>query len=352
MNIPTDMRPLGGVKSVLPEGYTRLEFLASDGVAAMALPFESKNKSFVCEHTLGMPKATSGLYVYGGTSVSDGYGIRYYANLQGLSFTGSDRIGNGTFLRGEKYKILWKVTRNEAGNFIFGLEYNGEVLKKITQRYNQYWENVYYVFASTNYETRIGGATYDLTISIEGKLTYHVVPAIDPTGEPCMFDRVSKQPFRNSGSGSFIAGVGTVAQLTALLRNLPASGGTLTLSLPAEANTPEVAEALQACHDTKGWTLTVHEYRPAAVTSVSKSSTAAAATYSLRRVREVVWCRKAQTEMGSYVDTTGARYNIEHCVAIFGPQGQDPMAYGYEPYDNVAQAAEQWGLTLEEPPVF
>ena len=60
----------GGYK--LPAGYTRLEFLASDGVAAMALPFESKNKSFVCEHTLGMPKATSGLYVYGGTAVSVG----------------------------------------------------------------------------------------------------------------------------------------------------------------------------------------------------------------------------------------------------------------------------------------
>ena len=321
----------GGYK--LPAGYTRLEFLASDGVAAMALPFESKNKSFVCEHTLGMPKATSGLYVYGGTSVSDGYGIRYYANLQGLSFTGSDRIGNGTFLRGEKYKILWKVTRNEAGNFIFGLEYNGATLSQRQQTFNQYWENVYYVFGSTKYETRIGGATYELTISIEGKLTYHVVPAIDPTGEPCMFDRVSKQPFRISGSGSFIAGVGTVAQLTALLRNLPATGGALTLSLPAEANTPEVAEQLQACHDTKSWTLTVHEYRPAA-----------AATYSLRRVREVVWCRKTQTEMGSYVDTTGARYNIEHCVAIFGPQGQDPMAYGYTPFDSVEQAAEEWGL--------
>lgn len=337
MNIPTDMRPLGGVKSLLPEGYTRLEFLASDGVAAMALPFESKNKSFVCEHTLGMPKATSGLYVYGGTSVSDGYGIRYYANLQGLSFTGSDRIGNGTFLRGEKYKILWKVTRNEAGEFIFGLENDGKVLKEITQSYNQYWRNVYYVFGSTNYNTLIGGTAYEVTISIEGELTCHAVPAIAPTGEPCMFDRVSKQPFRNSGGGSFIAGVGTVAQLTALLRNLPASGGTLTLSLPAEANTPEMAKALQACHDTKGWTITVHEYRPAA-----------AATYSLRRVRSVVWCRKEQAEHGSYVDTTGARYNIEHCVAIYGEYGNAPATYGYEPFDSMEQAAVEWGFDLIE----
>lgn len=337
MNIPTDIRPLGGLKNLLPAGYTRLEFLASDGSATMELPFESKNKSFVCAHTLGMPKATSGLFAYGGTAVSSGYAIIYRAANQGFTFVGGDYIGSGKFLRGEKYKILWKVTRNEEGKFIFSLENDGKVLKEITQSYNQYWRNVYYVFGSTNYNTLIGGTAYEVTISIEGELTCHAVPALAPNGIPCMFDRVSKQSFINSGSGSFIAGVGTVAQLTGLLRNLPASGGTLTLSLPAEANTPEMAEALQACHDTKGWTITVHEYRPAA-----------AATYSLRRVRSVVWCRKEQAEHGSYVDTTGARYNIEHCVAIYGEYGNAPATYGYEPFDSMEQAAEEWGFDLIE----
>lgn len=324
---------LGGGKNDLPAGYTRVEFLSSDGSASVELPFESKNKSFVCEHTLGTPKATSGLYVYGGTAVSDGYGIRYHADRQGLSFKGTDRIGNGTFLRGEKYKLLWKVTRNEEGKFIFGLEYNGATLSEFQQAFNQYWHNVYYVFGSTNYNARIGGAAYEVKISIEGKRTCHVVPALALDGAPCMYDLVSKQPFRNSGSGSFIAGVGTVAQLTTLLRRLPATGGELTLSLPAEANTPEVAEQLQRCHDTKGWTLTVHEYRPAA-----------AATYSLRRVRSVVWCRKAQTEHGGYVAEDGTRWQIDRCVAIFGIHGQDPADYGYTPFDSVEQAAEQWGL--------
>lgn len=186
------------------------------------------------------------------------------------------------------------------------------------------------------------GCVWAAAISYEKNILRQYVPALDPAGTPCMFDLVSKQPFKNVGSGQFVAGIGTVAQLTILLRNLPATGGALTLSLPAEANTPEVAEALQACHDTKGWTLTVHEYRPAA-----------AATYSLRRVREVVWCRCEQTEHGSYVDSAGTRWQVERCAAIFGALGQNPTAYGYEPFDSVDAATAYWEITpyveTEEP---
>ena len=162
----------------------------------------------------------------------------------------------------------------------------------------------------------------------------NLVPYLAPNGEPCLYDTISKRAFKNSGTGSFIAGVGTVAQLSTLLSHLPATGGALTLSLPAEANTPEVADMLQACHDTKGWTLTVHEYRPAA-----------AATYSLRRVRDCVWCRKIQSPHGNYTDSAGTCWLVECCVAIFGPLGQAPSAYGYEPFDSEKTAVEEWRLS-------
>ena len=163
---------------------------------------------------------------------------------------------------------------------------------------------------------------------------YEFVPVLDPAGEPRMFDLVTREPFRNAGSGQFVAGVGTLAQLSTLLQRLPVTGGTLTLSLPAEANTPEVADMLQACHDTKGWTLTVYEYRPAAT-----------ATYSLRRVRSVIWCRREQGTNGGFIDETGARWQIDRCAAIFGSHGNDPTAYGYTPFHSVDEAAAHWELT-------
>lgn len=336
MNIPTDMRPLGSVKNELPAGYTLLTFLESDGAATMELPFESKNKSFVCEHTLGMPKTTSGEYAYGGRKVSAGYGIMYRAANQCLFFTGQDYIGSGTFLRGGKYKIQWEVALNEEGKFIFSLAHAGKTLAQIQQSFNQYWLNVYNVFSSTNNGAKIGGATYELTINIEGASVKYV-PAIDRNGLPCLYGIEARTPYYNSGSGAFIAGVDTVAQLATLLKRLPATSGSLSLSLPAEANTPEVADMLQQCHDTKGWTLTVYEYRPAT-----------AVTYSLRRVREVVWCRKQNAEYGNYLDDDGKHWHIERCAAIFGILGQNPAAYGYEPFESVEEAVIQWGLALIE----
>lgn len=49
------------------------------------------------------------------------------------------------------------------------------------------------------------------------------IPAIDSTGEPCMYDKVSKQSFYNSNEGSspFIIGVDTKIQLRAIVQSLP-----------------------------------------------------------------------------------------------------------------------------------
>lgn len=185
------------------------------------------------------------------------------------------------------------------------------------------------------------GRVYEIDISAGAKTASMLRSAVDANGVVCFYDLKAQQPLYNNfgDRARLIAGVGSVAQLTTLLRNLPSTGGKLIISLPAEANTPEVADMLQACLDTKGWTLTVYEYRPAA-----------AATYSLRRVREIVWCRKEQTEYGSYVDNFGTRWQIDRCVAIFGPYGQDPAAYGYEPFDSAEQATEEWGLVPYEYP--
>ena len=239
------------------------DFLESDGVASMELPFESKNKSFVCEHTMGMPKATSGLFAYGGTAVSSGYAIVYRAANQGFMFAGNDWIASGKFLRGEKYKILWKVTRNEAGKFIFGLYHDGKVLKELTQSYNQYWRNIYYVFGSTNYNTRIGGAAYELTISIEGKLTCHGVPAIDLTGAPCLYDTVSRQNFYNADTtgSAFIVGFDTIKKAAVSLSKLPVTtDGTLTVSLPSEAEEDTWVDGAIDIATKRGWTI-ITQYR-------------------------------------------------------------------------------------------
>ena len=332
------LRLLGQGENALPAGYTPLAFLGCTGTQYIdtSLPLNNGSELTVdCEIT-NDPAINSG-GVFGaqeGSSTRDRVGWSEYvrgshvADFHGWVFWGW--VSEDTVLPApttERHRVQLSQS---------GLYYNGNKVKDLSTVAAFQTSLTCWLFARNRQDVtgpKYHGKIYSFTFAQDGKPKLNFMPCVDDMGEPCMFDRVSLQPYRNLGTGAFIAGVGTVAQLTALLRRLPSTGGTLTLSLPAEANTPDVADKLQACHDTKGWTLTVHEYRPAA-----------AATYSLRRVREVVWCRREQSDLGSYVDATGTRWQIERCAAIFGRLGNDPTAYGYTPFDSVEQAAESWEL--------
>lgn len=323
--------------SALPAGYTRLEFLRADG-----------NQWIVSPSAGSAARGARARYSYDTDSGAAGWAFCAFAGGTSDIF-GAMRTGVGMaspWLYGwqgiPSLEVGGEVVENGKVYEVF-LNFRNDMLIRLRTPSGSYHSALKTPAKQTSAPVHIGGIAgtpqnlrgniylYQETQGAE--IGHSMLPAIDPTGEPCMYDLVTRRAYKNNGTGQFVAGVGTVAQLTNLLRNLPATGGTLTLSLPAEANTPEVAEQLQACHDSKGWTLTVLEYRPAPV-----------ATYTLRRVREVVWCRREQSALGSYVDATGKSWHLERCAAIFGRLGNDPTAYGYTPYDSVEQAAEVWEL--------
>lgn len=123
-----------------------------------------------------------------------------------------------------------------------------------------------YIFTS-NYNTQfdIKGNLYTAAFSDGEKKIFDAVMAIAPTGQPCMYDKVTKRPFYKSGSGSFIVGM-TVEQARKLGK-LPADATTkkLTVSLPASIVDGETVTdaAVQAALDAaaaKGWTITIQTY--------------------------------------------------------------------------------------------
>ena len=48
------------------------------------------------------------------------------------------------------------------------------------------------------------GRIYNATISQGNAIESNYVPALDPTGAPCMFDLVTRKPFYNAGTGDFV----------------------------------------------------------------------------------------------------------------------------------------------------
>ena len=165
----------------------------------------------------------------------------------------------------------------------------------------------------------------------DGTEMANYIPAVDKNGVPCMFDKISKQPFYNSGTGQFI--IGMTLEQARNLDKLPKTGGTLTVSLPSNyAEDEDVISALVTAR-ANGWTLTIQTYTPEAEATTT--------TFGMRRI----WVRKAQDENGFYVDTNGTRYQVEWCVEIYSPENKTPDQYGYEMFRNVESAIEYWGLS-------
>ena len=321
MSIASNLSPVG-YRALLPAGYTRIDFLGADNEAYIKTDYVPE---VGCEIWCTQKIQRNSRATFGAGDTYPNFLVLVYDS-------GSQKGYMGFFNNKPAAQLPWNLERHTMHFKADGTITDGSNSTRVEFEGTRTGTPLYLFTRADNLSVRTTCKIYNL--KIKHTRSIELVPAIDPAGLPCMYDIVTNKPFYNTGKGAFIAGVSTVGQLTALLYRLPATGGKLTLSLPAEANAPEVAEAMQACYDTKGWSITVHEYR---------SSTAA--TYSLRRVREVVWCRRVWDEFGGYVDLIGNRVRLERCAAIFGEHGSAPEEYGYTPFDSVEQAAEEWDLT-------
>lgn len=107
------------------------------------------------------------------------------------------------------------------------------------------------------------GRIFEAKMSQQHTLVLDFIPVLDPSGEPCMYDTVTGQPFRNNGTGQFIAGF-TMSQAEDLGSLIPANT-TLTVSFPWEASLVQhnsrVEYSLKQARD-KGCTISVQYREP------------------------------------------------------------------------------------------
>lgn len=169
-------------------------------------------------------------------------------------------------------------------------------------------------------------------IEIDGTLAANYISALDKHGIPCLFDQISKQPFYNSGTGQFI--VGMTMNQALKLSTLPATGGTLTISLPTGYESDAGVMAALETARANGWTLTVQTYTPEAEAS-------AVATFGMRRI----WVRKTQDENGAYIDADEKRWQVDRCVEMYTPDGSTPDQHGYELFRSQEAAVAYWELS-------
>ena len=96
----------------------------------------------------------------------------------------------------------------------------------------------------------------------------------------------------------------------------------------------ELLAAIDAATD-KGWTVTIQW-----------NGTATSSTFALRPTpTPPVYTKCVQNEYGLYVDATNARYSVEWGHIITSPDGKSPEELGYQQFNSLEEALNQWGLT-------
>lgn len=341
----------GGVKSELPAGYLRAEWLESPSaynaqtLALFDLATEDitpeDSVRYETEHYFTQLPIITSVEGWGENKCNLFWG--YYPSDVGWCVA-IDGIANHSTQPGNAYaneNIMYSVPPPEKKWFRHTIHLTSDRLKvyldgEAVVDFDIEWHKdaiprkgigVFgYEKGATNYSYT--GRKRSYAVIKNSNLVNKLVPCVAVDGEVTFFDTVTKKAVPRIGA-AFIAGF-TLPQARKLGAHLPEGGGALTISLPTgyEQDTA-VAESLETAR-AKGWTLTVQTYEAEAVV----------ATFGMRRI----WVRRVQDEHGAYVDADGVRWSVEWCVDMVTPDGSTPDEHGYELYRSTEAAVAYWEL--------
>jgi hypothetical protein len=270
------MRPVG--LESLPMGYTRLDFLESTGTQFIKTGLNVGGLNSIVDFASIeiWPGGSGAIAMYLGCyNNGNVYQIRAIQHADNTNPGNILLVINGTTYVVEK-KFAPGTRLTGEINLTEGYISINNVKKTIpTDLVYPYPETHVSLFAqNTNPPNNAGGngqqqhvppigRVYRFLANYAGVPAANYVPTLDPTGTPCMFDTVTKKPFKNNGTGQFIAGFTMNQALN--LANLPSTGGSLTISLPKEASLVQHNQEVEAALETaaeKGWNIPV-QYREA-----------------------------------------------------------------------------------------
>ena len=319
--------PLVSDVTYMPAGYLVAEFLESTGTQYILSGITSTSETGAeCESML--TKSQYNLNPLGARNMYLGCRLFtpcvYQADVWGIGYNDFLRVTHTTdgFV-GRKYKASTNFKNNGLA------ELDGATLLELPDVDFEGTSKIA-LFGCATEEDSVGnkfiGAIFNAKLTQSSQMVRDFIPVVDAQGVPCMFDKVTKQTFYNSGTGQFILGM--MLEQARKLGKLPTSGGKLTVSLPSNYAEDEGVVSALAKTQKRGWVITIQTYEVEA----------AASTFALKRV----WVRKRADEQGSYVDSEGSRWQVEWCVDIVGA---DPEQEGYEQFQSVDIAVEYWKLT-------
>lgn len=215
---------LGGGTDGLPPAYTRVNYLESTGTQYMLIP-----EPFIFT---GTPSTSSGIMldvegVSLRTIAANAWGIRAYNKNDTTSWIMSLVINldysSGTF--GVHYNGRSGLSQSNVAPCICYCNFCGDNKRRIVDKFEEIQNDVYIPAWGTMLHNGsritlfccddiirnalINKAAVRIKsgkISQGEEITRDLIPCLDDNGRPCMFDKVSRTTFYNSGTGEFLYG--------------------------------------------------------------------------------------------------------------------------------------------------
>ena len=200
------LRLLGGGDNLLPSGYTRLEYLEGTGTQHINTGMPCSDKTEVRAVAMVAPYAGATRYhrLFGSAASGDVPRLSLTLTLYEARMSFGSRFGSvsRSFNTGltnadlEASAFEYFVSAASAG--VVGKNEQTNVLDAEWQCSAQ---TQLFCWGSGG---GMEGRVYSFTMKEAGALKLNLIPALDETGAPCMFDTVSRKPFYNAGTGDFV----------------------------------------------------------------------------------------------------------------------------------------------------
>lgn len=213
VDIPTQYEAeLSFTPSRLPEGYTEVEYIQSDGNQGIQTGEKpTANIKITIDVVPQENTSPSVEYMYFSNYIPSSSGTRYYFVAQwGRNGT---QISNGSTGSAATFKTISSNTTERR--IVIETDYQAKIAAIIGEAQvtltdiatNTLMRNIILLnnssFSTTN---GLKAKLYSCQIEKGGTLTRNFVPCIDPNGAVGMYDLVGAQFYANAGTGTFIAG--------------------------------------------------------------------------------------------------------------------------------------------------
>ena len=194
--IPTVTNPMG----ISPAYSRRLQYIASTGTQYIdtGYLFDARNKGSELEIKFYLPAQAA-------SPNSSNFGARGPSNNALYSNLDHIRVGEGS--SGQSYFSV--ITREQEHVFTFrngifsvdGVETDTGFLPSLGYTFDLFTFNA--VGNHTTYLASTGTRIYYCKFSETGTLVQYLIPVIDKSGVPCLYDTVTRTLKYNAGTGTF-----------------------------------------------------------------------------------------------------------------------------------------------------